>query len=187
MILKKPVMLSETERKYKSFDKWSKFIIWPIVLPVPVLSFLLIFAKDDLLMLFHAVLLMIWTVVIIVSCALIAKKRTLLEKKLWEERNAVKRSGILKEIYEEFRHDGFEFNISSDEFLFEDCHRSIIECAFRKNGHEFALMIDENAVSILVDEETDHPAEREIPLSKIVSIDAFYEMVNQFVSEYSEM
>lgn len=184
--MKRPVMLSETERQYKDFDKWSKIVIGPLALPVPVLSCLLIFAKDDVIEVCSALLLMIWTAVIIISCVLIGKKRTTLEEKLWEERNAVKRVGILKELYEEFHHDGFEFKISSDKFLFDDCHRNAMECAFLKHGHEFAMMIDENAVSILVDEETSHPAEQEIPLSEIASVDAFYHMINHFVSEYSE-
>lgn len=186
MFLKRPVALSETERKYKCFDKWSKVFAWPLVIPVPILSCFLIFTKDDTVFLISALLLIGWTAVIIAACSLIAKKRTALEKTLWEERNTVKRTGIFKELYEEFRHDGFEFHICSDKFLFDDCHRSVIECAFLKNRHEFSLLIDENAVSILVDEETDHPAEQEIPLSKIASVDAFYQMINQFVSEYSE-
>lgn len=186
VVLKRPIARSDAERRYKSFHKWSQIIVWPLVLPVPVLSCFLIFTKDDAVFLVSAILLMLWTVVIIAAFAAIAKKRAALEEKLWEERNAIKRTGIFKELYEEFRHDGFEFHIRSDKYLFGDCHRNIIECAFLKNGHEFSVEIDENAVSILVDEETDHPAEREIHLSEIKSVNCFYEMVNDFVSEYSD-
>lgn len=178
--------LSDAERKYKTFHKQCQFIIYPLLVPILVLSFTLIFAKDDGMMLISALLLIVWTAVVTIVCTLVGKKRSSLEKKLWEERNAVKRTGIFKELYDEFRHDGFEFHICSDKFLFDDCHRNIIECAFLKNGHEFSVMIDENAVSILVDEETNRPVELEKPLSEMKSIGYFYQMINGFVSEHSD-
>lgn len=184
--MKRSVVLSEAERKYKRFHRWSKILVWPLVLPVPVLAYLLIFTKDNAVFLISAFLLIGWTAVMIIVCSLIGKTRTVLAEKLWEERNAVKRTGIFKELYEEFRHDGFEFHIHSDKYLYDDCHRNVIECAFLKNGHEFSFMIDENTVSILADEETNHPIELEKPLSEIKTISCFYELVNGFVSEHCD-
>ena len=184
MNVRKRTALSDTERKYKNFDKWSKFFVWPLVLPAAILTLALIFAKDDATMIFIAVLLIVWTIVMIVACSLIGKRRAALEEKLWEERNSIRRTGVFKELYEEFRHDGLEFRVLSDEFLFDDCHKNSIEFGFIRNGHEFMVLIDENAVSVLVDEETDHPAEKEIPLAEIKSVDHFYEVLNGFAEEY---
>ena len=183
--MKRKVNLSDAERRYKTFHKWSGFILYPLLVPILILSLMICFTKDDGVLLISALLLSVWTAVVIVVCALVGKKRASLEEKLWEERNAVKRTGIFKELYDEFRHDGFEFRIPADKFLFDDCHRNTIEIGFIKYGHEFLVEIDENVVSVVIDEETDQPGELEVLLTSIASVECFYEMLNEIVRTYT--
>ena len=101
----KRIPLSDTEQEYNSFHKRSKFYAWLLVVPAVVLVLVLLAARDDTVLLTSGLLLLVWTAVLIIACSFIGKKRTMLERKLWEERNAVKRTGIFKEIYDEFCHD----------------------------------------------------------------------------------
>ena len=47
------------------------------------------------------------------------------------------------------------------------------------------IEIDENFISIIVDEETDIPIEKEIPLSSIASIEQLYTTINEFINVHS--
>ena len=108
--MKKPE-LTKTENEYNCFDKISKVIIYSMLILAFLFVIPLIFAKDDGVKILFGLLLVADTAAIIIICSLIAKKRSTYLQMLFDERNAIIRTGVFKEIYEECRHDGFEFNL----------------------------------------------------------------------------
>ena len=88
---------------------------------------------------------------------------------------------LFKDVYDAYKHDGFEFNLTYDKLLFQDYHNNTIDIGIMKNGHEFFVVIDENAISIISDEETDSPKEVEILLSQFDTIEQIYLEINTFI------
>ena len=54
----------------------------------------------------------------------------------------------------------------------------------QKNKHEVLIEIDENAISIIVDEETDQPIETEIPMASIETMEQLYMTINNYIDEH---
>ena len=181
--MKKPE-LTKTENEYNCFDKISKVIIYSMLILAFLFVIPLIFAKDDGVKILFGLLLVADTAAIIIICSLIAKKRSTYLQMLFDERNAIIRTGVFKEIYEEYRHDGFEFNLCFDKLLFEEYHNNTIDIGFIKNSHEFLIEISEKSIFIIVDEETDRPIETELMLSDVDSIEKVYLAINTYVKAH---
>ena len=82
-----------------------------------VFCVLLIIAKSDEIMVLFALLMVLDTVTIILFAAKINKKRKEYLQLLQEERNAIVRKGLFKEVYDAYKHDGFEFNLIYDKLV----------------------------------------------------------------------
>ncbi len=182
--MKKPE-LTKIETKYKRFDIASKIAACFFVILTIVFCVLLIIAKSDEIMVLFALFMVLDTVTIIIFAAKINKKRNEYLQLLQEERKAIVRTGLFKEIYDAHRHDGFAFNLIYDKLLFEEYYNNTIDIGMQKNKHEVLIEIDENAISIIVDEETDYPIETEIPLAGIETIEQLYLIINNFINEHS--
>lgn len=117
---------------------------------------------------------------IIVSAQWIVKKRDQYEAEIAEASRRIVRRGLWREIWEDYRHDGFEFCIRFDKLIYAEKNENSIDFSFSHGGHEFNLLVDEDALSIIADDETDHPKEIEKPLSSIPSLDDFYGLINSF-------
>ena len=68
-------------------------------------------------MVLFALLMVLDTVTIILFAAKINKKRKEYLQLLQEERNAIVRKGLFKEVYDAYKHDGFEFNLIYDKLV----------------------------------------------------------------------
>ena len=101
------------------------------------------------------------------------------------ERESVVRVGIFKEIYDEYKHDGFEFNLAFDKLLFSEYYNNTIDISLKKNNHELAIVIDESTISFILDEETDFPIEQETPLTNFETIDQVYAFINNFINTHT--
>ena len=67
-----------------------------------------------------------------------------------------------------------------------DKTNNIIDMVLLKNGHEFAIVIDNESIGIIVDdEETDNPLEVELPVSEIKDINLFLEWLMGFIESNS--
>lgn len=76
---------------------------------------------------------------------------------------------IFQEIYEEFQYDRFEGMIHKgffEKWKLEslDEHNQVIDIIYTNKEHEISLTISNDEVSILIDEETDDPTIKTIPL-----------------------
>ena len=181
--MKKPE-LTKTENEYNCFDKRSKVIIYSMLILAFLFVIPLIFANDDGVKILFGLLLVADAAAIIIICPQIAKKRSTYLQMLCDERNTIIRTGVFKEIYEEYRHDGFEFNLCFDKLLFEEYHNNTIDIGFIKNSHKFLIEISEKSISIIVDEETDRPIETEILLSDVDSIEKVYSAINTYIKAH---
>ncbi len=126
------------------------------------------------------------TVAIIVLASKIAKKHADYLQSLQDERDAMIRTGLFKEVYDAYRHDEFEFSLTYDKFLFEDYYNNTIDIGIQKSNHEFFIEIDEKTISIVFDEETDHPIEWQVLMSDITTMEQLYLTVNRFIKEQSQ-
>ena len=104
---------------------------------------------------------------------------------LANERACVVRRGILNDIYEAYCHDGFESNLIYDKMLHEEYYNNAIDMVLQKNQHEFLIEIDGRTMSIIVDEETNHPIAKEWRLADISSMQQVYQTINTFLEKYS--
>ncbi len=124
-------------------------------------------------------------VIIIFTSAKIANKQNNYLTLLSEERNTIVRTGLFKQIYDEYLQDGFEFNLSFDKLLFQEYYNNALDIGIMKNHHEFLIEIDEQQMTIIVDEETETSLSAEFILSDISTIDEFYSIINEFIKASS--
>lgn len=181
----KDLQRSKTELKYKRFDIASKVIAYSFLILSLVFGVLFVFAKSDEFKALFGCLLSLNTVFVIYVCGKLGNKRTRYLQIMREERESIVRIGIFKDAYDAYRHDGFEFNLIFDKLLFEEYCNNTIDIGLMKNGHEFLITIDEDTISIIVDEETDSPIETTIALSGIDTVEQIYLAINNFIAEHS--
>ena len=177
--------MTNLERQYNRFDLFSKIALFAILGFTFVFGFLFVFAKSDELKALFGLLMSLSTVSIFFVAPKIGKKRTIYLQQLCEERDSVVRTRLFAEVYDAYRYDGFEFNLTYEKLDFVEYHNNSIDIGLQKNKHEFLIEIDENFISIIVDEETDSPIEKEIPLSSIASIEQLYTTINEFINAHS--
>lgn len=176
---------TKTEAEYKRLERVSKIWLFFVLLLIIACVVLLVAAKIDECKLLLGVLLLIEIVFIVWISSYIVKKRNKYLKLIIEERNAIVRTGIFKEIYEEYRHNGFEFNLVYDKLLHEEFYNNSIDIALRKNHHEFLIEIDERVISIMVDEETDSSIEMELQLADFSTMEQVYLVINEFINMHA--
>ena len=176
---------TKTEIEYKRFDTAVKVSMYFALALTIAFVILFLFVKPDELKILFGSLLVLDTVAIIFIVSKITKKRTAYLQLLQDERNTIVRTGLFKKIYDAYNQDGFEFNLTYDKLLFEEYHNNSIDIGILKNNHEFLIEIDEKAISIIVDEEDDHPVETEILLLNIATMEQLYLTINCFINEHS--
>ena len=177
--------MTNLERQYKRFDLFSKIVLYSIIGLIFVFGIFFTFAKSDGLRALFGMLLSLSTLPIFFVAPKFAKKRTLYLQQLLEERDSILRTGLFAEIYDAYIHDGFEFNLTYDKLCFVEYHNNSIDIVLQMNKHEFLIEIDEEQISMIMDEETDCPMEEEIPLSGIATIEQLYLTVNEFINAHS--
>ena len=183
--MRKKKTKTEIEIRYKCFDRWSKLLMYSILLITLICTiFFLILNSDGMKILFGCIIYAL-TFTIIFIAPQIAKKRTIYMQQLRDERESVVRVGIFKEIYAEYKHDGFEFNLIFDKLLFSEFYNNTIEISLKKNNHELAIEIDETTISFILDEETDFPIEQETPLTNFETMDQVYTFINDFINTHT--
>lgn len=177
--------MTNLERQYNRFDLFSKIALFAILGSAFVFGFFFVFAKSDELKALFGLLMSLSTVSIFFVAPKIAKKRTIYLQQLCEERNSIIRTGLFAEIYNAYKYDGFEFNLTYEKLDFLEYYNNSIDIGLQNNKHEFLIEIDEDFISFIVDEETDTPIEKEIPLSSIITIEQLYTTINEFINAHS--
>ena len=173
------------ERQYKRFDLFSKIALFAILGFTFVFGLFFFFAKSDELKALFGLLMSLCTLSTFFVAPKFAKKRTIYLQQLRKEKDSIVRTGLFAEIYDAYRYDGFEFNLTYEKLNFVEYHNNSIDIGLQKNTHEFLIEIDEKFISIIIDEETDTPIEKEIPLSSIATIEQLYMTINEFINTHS--
>ena len=182
--MKKQTM-SNLERRYNRFDLFTKIALYPILGFIFAFGFFFVFAKSDELKALFGLLMSLSTVSVFFVAPKIAEKRSAYLQQLCEERDSIIRTGLFAEIYNAYKYDGFEFNLTYEKLDFLEYHNNSIDIGLQNNKHEFLIEIDEDVISIVVDEETDMPIEKEISLSCIETVEHLYMTINEFVNAHS--
>lgn len=181
----KKVKLTKTESDYKRFDIASKLLLCGILAFAAFWGVLFILANTDETKALFGLFMAFVTVTIFIIAPKIAKRRSHYLELLHDERNTIVRSGIFKEVYDAYKYDGFEFNLTYDKLLYQEYCNNTIDIGVKKNGHEFLIEIDEQKISIIVDEKMESPLEKTFSLSEIESIKLLYETINAYIAENS--
>ncbi len=176
---------AKTESAYMRFEKRSKIWAFSMVALIAASVVPYVISKSDGAKLLLIILIVLEIVLIVLVSSYIVKKRNLYLQLLTIERNAIIRTGVFKEIYDEYLHDGFEFNIAFDKLQHIEYHNNSIDILLQRNGHEFSIVIDESIMLIIIDEETDHPVKAEYQLSSFSSIEQIYCALNEFIMAHS--
>ena len=90
------------------------------------------------------------------------------------------RTGLFGEIWEEFEWNQFE-GLADGKIVFAETHNNTIELEIIRHKHEFNITIDSEAVYMVMDDETDNPVEKEMPLSKIIDVGQVFAIIREFV------
>ena len=177
--------LSESEKAYKRFDTISTFMLCFGLLLSFVFGALFLFTKSDEYKALWGCLLSINMVFYLFVPSKIDKKREMYLELLRKEREKTERAGLFKEIFDAHRQDCFEANLICDKWLYEEYHNNTIDIGIVRNNHEFLILFDEHTLSIVVDEETDHPTEDIVPLSHFTTIDEVIGFLNDYTYRHS--
>lgn len=175
---------TKEQEKYKAFNRKTKVITSMLLVVgcICLCAFLISFknAESIVSVLFTVLLLAIWLVVLCVTASKFNTARIKLYEKAYGKEDDLMRTGLFKEIWEEFEWNQFE-GLINGKVIFAETHNNTIELAIIRKGHEFNITVDKDALYMLMDDETDTPVECEIPLVQMDNFAQFVSAVREFV------
>ena len=176
---------TDAQINYKKFDKASKIIITRILLVglAALTSFLISmkYIEDNLIPVLASVAaLAVWFVVLCAVASKLNSKRLILYDAAYGKEKDIVRTGLFGEIWEEFEWNQFE-GLTDGKIVFAETHNNTIELEIIRHKHEFNITIDSEAVYMFMDDETDTPVEKEMPLSKIIDVGQVFTIIREFV------
>lgn len=177
--------LTDAEKAYQRFDR-TRIIICSVLVALflIVLVFFVIGMRfldtNAIPIMIASSLLILWVIIVcIVAPKLNAKGLTLYEAAYGKDDEAI-RTGLFDEIWKAFEWNRFE-GMTAGKVVFAEAHNNTIEMEIRHRHHEFDITIDKDAIYMVMDDETDAPVEKEVPLSDIHNIQHLYGIVREFV------
>lgn len=181
---------TENEKLYKSFDKKRQRVIRGLSVTLLVLLtcfvvFLLVITSTIIPLVITVVLIVLYIISARFICKDFYRKHQLLYTNAYGEQKEYVRTGIFKELWDEYDDNRFEALVEKGNIIFEETYNNCIEIIIKKNKHEFIITIDEEEIAFIVDEETDDPIEEAVPLSEIADINAFLVTVSSIIAKYS--
>ena len=176
---------TDAQINYKKFDKASKIITTLILLVglATLTSFLIsmIYIEDNLIpVLVSVATLAVWFVALCAVASKLNSKRLILYEAAYGKEKDIVRTGLFGEIWEEFEWNQFE-GLADGKIVFAETHNNTIELEIIRHKHEFNITIDSEAVYMVMDDETDNPVEKEMPLSKIIDVGQVFTIIREFV------
>lgn len=176
---------TDAQINYKKFNKTSKIIATLILLVglAALTSFLIamIYIEDNQIPVLASVgALAVWVVVLCAVASKLNSKRLILYEVAYGEEKDIVRTGLFGEIWEEFEWNQFE-GLTEGKIVFAETHNNTIELEIIRHKHEFNITIDSEAVYMVMDDETDNPVEKEMPLSKITDVGQVFTIIREFV------
>ena len=130
-------------------------------------------------MLFTGILI-VFTIITIAICRYLVRKGEQLYVAAYGNDTDVVYDGLFGEIWEEFEWNQVE-GLTDGKIVFAETHNNTIELEIIRHKHEFNITIDSEAVYMVMDDETDNPVEKEMPLSKIIDVGQVFTIIREFV------
>ncbi|MGN0334622.1 MAG: hypothetical protein ACI4DV_03005 [Lachnospiraceae bacterium] len=170
---------------YKKFNNKSKIItMFILVVGFLALTGFLISIKcikNNLIPVLISVgVLVLWFVVLCTIASRLNSKRIILYEAAYGKDNDFICSGLFGEIWEEFEWNQFE-GLTDGKVVFAEAHNNTIEIEIIRHKHEFNIEIDKDGVYMVMDEETDIPVEKEIPLVEMNEVGQVFTAIREFV------
>ena len=95
------------------------------------------------------------------------------------EETEVDHEGLFGELWDEFEWNQYE-GLIDGKLVFAETHNDTIDLQVIRKKHEYLITITNENLSMICDEETDHPIEREIPLSAFKDADEVFSEIRAF-------
>lgn len=108
------------------------------------------------------------------------KKHDLLYAAAYGASVEVAHDGLFGELWEEFDYNQFE-GLTDGKVTYAVAGSESIELNIMRRKREYIIEIDSMALYMIVDEETDSPVEKEIPLSEFTDIGEVFVAIREFV------
>ena len=140
---------SKLETDYHRFERSSNFFAYFITATTLICGIAFIFVTSDDAKLLFGCLLYAITILVIAVASQIAKRRNKYLTLLAEEGMSCVRTGVFKEIYEEYKHDGFEFNLTFDKLLYCEYYNNSIDISLLRKSTSFQLVLIKNQFLLL--------------------------------------
>ena len=177
--------LTDAQKAYRRFDKARIIICYVLMaLFLVALIFFVIGMRhletNAILLLIASSLLILWVIVVCVVAPKLNTRGLILYEAAYGKENETMRTGLFEEIWKEFEWNRFE-GMTASKVVFAEAHNNTIEMEIRHRHHEFDITIDNDAIYMVMDDETDVPVEKEVPLSDVKNIQHLYVIVREFV------
>lgn len=108
------------------------------------------------------------------------KKHDLLYAEAYGASVEVTHNGLFGELWEEFEYNQFE-GLTDGKMTYAATGGESIELNILRNKREYIIEIDSKALYMIVDEETNTPIEKEIPLYEFTDIGEVFVAIRDFV------
>lgn len=110
------------------------------------------------------------------------KKHDLLYAEAYGASVEVTHNGLFGELWEEFEYNQFE-GLTDGRVTYAATSGESIELNILRKKREYIIEIDSQTLYLLVDEETDTPIEKEIPLSDFADMGEVFTTIRKFVEQ----
>ena len=176
---------TEAQIEYKKFNKTSKIITSFVLLfgVAALAGFIIsmIYIDNNLVpVLVSAGVLVLWFVALCAVAGKLNSRRLVLFEAAYGKETDSIHTGLFGEIWEEFEWNQFE-GLTDGKVVFAETHHNTIELEIIRHKHEFNIMIDKEAVFMVMDDETDTPVEKEIPLTQMTDVGQVFTVIREFV------
>ena len=110
------------------------------------------------------------------------KKHDLLYAEAYGASVEVTHNGLFGELWEEFEYNQFE-GLTDGKVTHAATGSESIELNILRKKREYIIEIDSQTLYLIVDEETDTPIEKEIPLSDFADMGEVFTTIRKFVEQ----
>ena len=181
--------LTPAQKAYRRFDKRRGLIVITLVVFLVTAlicfggSFSIVDEDPSLFLLFFGILIVV-TVITVLICRHLARKHERLYAAAYGNDSEVIHTGLFGELWEEFEWDQYE-GLTDGKVVFAQTHNNTIELQIIRGKHEFSVVIDSKGLSLICDEETDAPIEKEMPLSDFKNVGEVFLTIRAFIERRS--
>ncbi len=161
--------VTPAQKEYRRFEaKRQRTVMVLVVLLVAILLCVAagfkIVNQNAVLLLLALGVLGVYILVVMSICQYLARKQRQLRTAAFGSCEDMPRTGLFAELWDEFEDKQFE-GWFEGKIQFAQSHNNCIDLILVRNRHEFAVFVDADTVSVIIDEETEEPVEMEMPLS----------------------